>query len=49
MINLGKAIAPAPPSTASATVSARAQFSLMELPPPAENTPRGRIGRGRGN
>jgi hypothetical protein len=49
MINLGKAIAPAPPSTASATVSARANISLMELPPPAENTPTCLIGRGRGS
>ena len=35
-ISFGKAIAAAPPSTASATVSARAEISLMELPLPAE-------------
>jgi len=36
-ISFGKAIAAAAPSTASATVSARANISLMELPLPAEN------------
>ena len=36
MITFGKAIAAAPPSTASATVSARINISLMELPLPAE-------------
>jgi hypothetical protein len=35
-ISFGKAIAAAPPSTASATVSARANISLMEFPLPAE-------------
>jgi hypothetical protein len=37
MTSFGKAIAAAPPSTASATVSARAHINLMELPLPAEN------------
>lgn len=48
-ISFGNAIAPAPPSTASATVNARANVSLMQLPLGAENTPRGLIGSGAGN
>ena len=49
MITFGKAIAAAPPSTASATVSARINISLMELPLPAENTYTGLIGSDSGN
>ena len=49
MTSFGNAIAAAPPSTASATVSARANISLMKLPLPAENTYRGLIGSESGN
>jgi len=49
MTSFGNAIAAAPPSTASATVSARANISLMELPLPAENTYKGLIGSESGN
>ena len=38
-ITFGKTMAAAPPSTASATVSARANINLMQLPLAAENPP----------
>ena len=38
-ISFGKTMAAAPPSTASATVSARANINLMQLPLAAENPP----------
>ena len=47
--SFGNVIAPAPPSTTSATVSARANISLMQPPLPAENSPRVSIGTYFGN
>ena len=38
-ITFGKTMAAAPPSTASATVTARANINLMQLPLAAENPP----------
>jgi hypothetical protein len=49
MISFGKATAPAPPATASATVSARTNISLMELPLPAEKLLQKLIGSDSGN
>jgi hypothetical protein len=48
-MSFGNAIAPAPPTMASATVSPRIKISLMKLPLPADTTPRGVIGREPGN
>jgi hypothetical protein len=48
-ISFGNAIAAAPPTTASATVSARANLDLMDLPLPADTSPRGLIGNRTGN
>ena len=49
-ITFGKTMAAAPPSTASATVSARTNINLMQLPLVAENPPTEiYIGRKTGN
>lgn len=47
--SFGKAIAAAPPSTAIATVSARAHLNLMDLPLTAEDSFKGLIGSESGN
>lgn len=48
-MSFGNAIAPAPPRTANATVSARGNIDLMNLPLAADKSPRGLIGNGLGN